>query len=144
MAKLYKRGPCYYLDWSEGGERFRRSLGKVDRAAAKALQAEKEAELGGLITPTRATTVAQIIADYMTWYEHARPTTFKRATSTFKPFLIKFGSHAAEGVRPSQVETWELGQVARGSSNKAIRLAKAAFNRAVRTGSIRINPMARA
>ena len=143
MAKLYKRGPCYYLDWSEGGERFRRSLGKIDRAAAKAIQAEKEAELSGLITPTRGATVAQIIASYMAWYENARPTTFNRATSTFKPFLLKFGSHAAEGIQPGQVETWELGQKARGSANKAVRLAKAAFNRAMRTGVIRINPMAR-
>jgi len=143
MAKLYKRGPCYYLDWSEGGERFRRSLGKIDRAAAKAVQAAKEAELNGLITPTRGATVAQIIAGYMAWYESARPTTFKRTGYTFKPFLLKFGHRAAEGLDPGQVETWELGQTARGSANKAVRLAKAAFNRAMRTGVIRINPMSR-
>ena len=143
MAKLYKRGPCYYLDWSEGGERFRRSLGKIDRAAAQAIQAEKEAELHGLITPTRGATVDQVIGGYLAWYESARPTTYKRAVSTLKPFLLRFGNHAAEGVQPGQVETWELGREARGSANKAVRLAKAAFNRAIRTGLIRVNPMAR-
>lgn len=143
MAKLYKRGPCYYIDWSEGGERFRRSLGKIGRQEAQTIQAEKEAELHGLITPTRGVTVAQVIGEYMAWYESARPTTFKRTGYTFKPFLLKFGAQAAEGIRPSHVEAWELSQSARASANKALRLAKAAFHRAIRTGLIRVSPMDR-
>lgn len=143
MAKLYKRGPCYYLDWSEGGERFRRSLGKIDRPAAAAIQAEKEAELRGLITPTRGVITRHVIAEYMTWYEQARPTTFRRARSTFRPFLAAFGDHAAEGMDPSAVELWELRQTARGSAHKALKLAKAAFRRAMRAGMIRTNPMER-
>lgn len=143
MAKLYKRGPCYYLDWSEGGERFRRSLGKIDRQAAAAIQAEKEAELAGLITPSRGVSTAQVIAAYMAWYELARPTTFKRTGYTFKPFLLRFGQHAAEGISPGAVETWALEQKAKASANKAIRLGKAAFHRAMRVGLIRTNPMER-
>jgi integrase len=143
MAKLYKRGPCYYLDWSEGGERFRRSLGKVDRKAAAAIQAEKEAELAGLITSTRGVTVAQVIAAYMTWYEKARPTTFRSATSTFNPFLLRFAPTVAEGLNPHSVELWEVGQQARGSSHKAVKLAKAAFRQALRSGLIRVSPMDR-
>lgn len=141
MAKLYKRGPCYYLDWSEGGERFRRSLGKIDRDAAKTIQAEKEAELAGFITPTRGVTVGQVIGTYLAWYQKARPTTFRSATSTFKPFLLRFTSHSAEGVNPHAVEMWELGQQARGSAHKAIKLAKSAFRQAVRSGLIHTNPM---
>lgn len=143
MAKLYKRGPCYYLDWSEGSERFRRSLGKIDRPAAARIQAAKEAELCGLITPSRGVAVGQIIADYMAWYEFARPTTFRSARSTFKPFLLTFARHAAEGLEPAAVELWELSQTARGSAHKALKLAKAAFRKAIRTGTIRINPMDR-
>lgn len=143
MAKIYKRGPCYYLDWSEGGERFRRSLGPIERQAAAAIQAEKEAELAGLITPTRGVTVAQVIAGYMAWYESARPTTFKRTGYTFNPFLAAFGQQAAEGIQPAKVEAWALHQAARSSANKALRLGKAAFNRAVRVGLIRSNPMDR-
>jgi integrase len=143
MAKLYKRGPCYYLDWSEGGERFRRSLGKIDRKAAQAIQGEKEAELHGLITPTRGFTVGQVIGSYMTWYEHARPTTFKRTGYTFKPFLLRFAGQSAEGINPSAVEMWEVGQQARGSAHKAVKLAKAAFRRAMRSGMLQANPMER-
>src|SRR5690348_5012693 len=140
MAKLYRRGPCYYLDWREGGQRFRRSLGQVTREAAEAVQAEKEAELHGLISPTRGVTVEHVINGYLTWYEKARPTTYRRAKSALAPFLLAFGPLAAEGIDPDKVEAWEVGAVARGSANKAIKLAKAAFRRAMRK-TIRINPM---
>ena len=143
MAKLYKRGPCYYLDWSEDGQRFRRSFGKLDAAAAKRVQAEKEAQLAGYITVTRGVVVAHVIADYLAWYEQARPTTYRRALSTFKPFLGAFGGLAAEGLAPSSVEHWELSQKARGSAHKALKLAKAAFRRAVRMGLIQSNPLDR-
>ncbi len=143
MAKLYKRGPCYYLDWSEGSQRFRRSLGKLDAAAAKRVQAEKEAQLAGYITVTRGVAVGHVIADYLAWYEQARPTTYRRAFNTFKVFLAAFGGHAAEGLEPSAVEHWELSQKARGNAHKALKLAKAAFRRAVRMGLIQANPLDR-
>ncbi|MEO7053068.1 MAG: tyrosine-type recombinase/integrase [Rhodanobacter sp.] len=143
MAKLYKRGSRYYLGWEEDGERFRRSLGKIDRQAAQAVQAEKEAELAGLITSTRGVTVSQVIATYMDWYEHARPTTFRSATSTFKPFLLRFGGLSAEGLNPHHVELWEVKQKARGSAHKAMKLSKAAFRQAIRSGLLKTNPMDR-
>lgn len=141
MAKLYKRGHRWYLDWTERGQRFRRSLGAIDRHEAEAVQAEKEAELHGLITPTRGVTVEQVIAGYLRWYEQARPTTFRRAKSALKKFTLAFGPLAAEGLDADRVEVWEVGCVARGSANKAVRLAKAAFHRAARTKMIRENPM---
>lgn len=140
MAKLYKRGPCYYLDWRECRQRFRRSLGSIDREKAAAIQAEKEAELHGLITTTRGVTVAQVIRSYLAWYEKARPTTYGRAKSALAPFLAAFGPLAAEGIDPDKVEAWEVGAVARSSANKAVKLAKAAFRRAMRK-TIHINPM---
>lgn len=141
MAKLYRRGTRYYLDWREGGQRFRRSLGSVARETAEALQAEKEAELHGLITPTRGVTVNKIIDGYLAWYKKARPTTYGRAVSALKPFKERFGAIAAEGLSSESVEDWEVGRVARSSANKAIKLTKAAFRRAVRLKVIRINPM---
>ena len=141
MARLYKRGPCYYLDWAEGGQRFRRSLGSIDRKAAEAVQAEKEAELHGLITPTRGLTVQALIADYLVWYKKARPTTYGRAQSDLKKFTAAFGILAAEGIDPRQVEVWEVNCKARGSAHKALKLAKAAFRRAIRTKLIKLNPL---
>lgn len=141
MAKLYRRGACYYLDWREGGQRFRRSLGQVTREAAEAVQAEKEAELHGLITPTRGVTVNKVLDGYLIWYRKARPTTYGRAVSALKPFKERFGMLAAEGVDAAKVEDWEVGRVARSSANKAVKLAKAAFRRAIRLKVLRINPL---
>lgn len=144
MARLYKRGPCYYLDWIENGERFRRSLGKIGAREAEAVQAEKEAELRGLITPTRGVTVATVIADYLRWYEHARPTTYRRARSDLQKFLDAFAPLAAEGIDPNQVEMWVIRHAARGSAHKAVKLAKAAFKRAMkaRPALIQHSPLA--
>jgi integrase len=141
MARLYRRGPTWYLDWHENGQRFRRSLGAIDRTTAQAVQAEKEAELAGLITPTRGVTVAQVIAGYLRWYEHARPTTFRRAQSDLRKFTTAFGPLAAEGVTPSQVEQWEVEHPKRATAHKALKLAKAAFRRALRSQVIRMNPL---
>jgi len=140
MARIYKLGPCWYIDWHENGERYRRSLGKIERAQAQAVQAEKEAELAGLITPTRGVTFERVIDEYLAWYEKARPTTYRRAKSALKKIKLAFGPLAAEGIDPARVEAWELAQTARGSANKAVRLTKAAYRRAMR-GLIRMNPM---
>lgn len=143
MATLYRRGPCYYLDWREHGERFRRSLGEITRKEAEALQAEKEAELHGIIAPRSGVTCERLIADYLAWYESARPTTFKRALSAFRPFVARFGQLAAEGLDPRQIELWEVRSATRAASHKAVVLAKAAYRRAFRTGLIKQNPMDR-
>lgn len=143
MAKLYRRGGCYYLDWRENGQRFRRSLGNLARKAAEAIQAEKEAELHGIIEPRSGVTSERLIADYLAWYEHARPTTFKRAVSALKPFVERFGQLYAEGIDPGQIEMWEVQREARAAANKAVVLAKAAYRRALRTGLIRHNPLER-
>lgn len=141
MAKLYKRGPCYYLDWRENGQRFRRSLGAVTRAEAEAVQAEKSAELHGVINPRSGLTVEAVIADYLRWYEHARPTSYGRAKSAVKSFLRAFGPLAAEGIDPRKVEAWETAQEHRGASNHAVKIAKTAFRRGMRVEILRTNPL---
>lgn len=141
VAKLYKRGSCYYLGWYENGQRFRRSLGKIGTETAKAVQAEKEAALAGLIAPRSGLTVAQVIDDYLKWYEKARPTSYKRARSAVKKFVAAFGNMSAEGVDPRMVEAWETAAERRSASNHAVKIAKTAFRRGVRMGILRANPM---
>lgn len=143
MATLRKRGPAWFLDWREDGERFRRSLGKITRKEAQAIQAEKDAELHGIIEPRSGVSCAALIADYLAWYEKARPTTYKRAVSALRPFVERFGQQAAEGIDPRKIEMWEVNREARAAANKAVVLAKAAYRGALRTGSIRINPLDR-
>lgn len=141
MATLYLRSGRYYLNWREDGQQFRRSLGKVDRKAAQAIRAEKEAELRGLITTTRGVTVGDILSDYLAWYESARPSTYKRAVSALKPFRAAHDRLAAESLPASVVERWAHAQTATGSTEKALKLARAAFRRAIVQRVIARSPM---
>lgn len=141
MATLYKRGPCYYLNWREGGVQYRRSLGKVDRQAAEALRAEKEAELHGLLTPTRGVTVEAVLAAYLRWYEANRPATYRRALSALKPLRAHLGHYAAESVPAAAFEAWAAGHGATGTAEKALKLARAAFRRAVAQRLLARSPM---
>lgn len=141
MATLYKRGDAYYLNWREGGQQYRRSLGPVDRQTAETLRAEKAAELRGLLTPTRGVLVGTILADYLAWYEKARPTTYRRAVTALKPFRASFDHLAAESIPPAAFERWALGRSATAQAEKAMKLARAAFRRAVKQRVIALSPM---
>jgi len=141
VATLYKRGDAYYLNWRDGGQQFRRSLGKVEKREAEALRAEKEAELRGLITRTRGVTVGAILDGYLDWYRSARPTTYRRALSALKPFRRQFDGMAAENVPAAMIEAWAHQQAAKGQAEKALKLARAAFRRAVKQRSLALSPM---
>lgn len=141
MATLYKRGNAYYLNWREDGVQVRRSLGEIDRKAAEAIRAEKEAELCGLITPTRGVTVGDILTEYVAWYQQARPTTYRRATSALKRFRQAYDHISAESLPPHAVELWAQQQAARGQTEKALKLARAAFRRAVKHRRLARSPL---
>lgn len=141
MATLYKRGEVYYLNWRDDGVQVRRSLGKIDRRAAEAIRAEKEAELRGLITPTRGVRVGDILDSYLTWYKAARPATYKRAISALKRFRLEFDGAAAESLPPSFIEQWAHRQTATAQTEKALKLARAAFRRSIAQRTIAHSPM---
>lgn len=136
-----KRGQSWYLDWRDGGIRYRPSLGRVSRDAAERLRVQKEAELQGIIAPAGSVLVEDVISEYLAWYERARPASYAQAHSAIKPFTATFGSVPASMVSPREVEAWELAAKHRGASNHAVKIAKTAFRYAVRIGLIRINPM---
>lgn len=140
MATLYKRGTRYYLNWSQEGVQYRRSLGPIERKAAERLQAEKEAELHGFLTPSRGVTIEAVLEDYLDWYEQARPATFKRAKSALKPLRAALGHQAAEGTQPRAIEAWAVGRPP-ASTEKALKLARAAFRRAIAQRVLARSPM---
>lgn len=141
MATLYKRGDRYYLNWRDGGVQVRRSLGAIDRKAAETLRAEKEAELRGLITPTRGMRLGALLDAYMGWYRSSRPTTYKRAVSALKRFRAAFDHLPAETIPPESIERWAATQSAKGQTEKALKLARAALRDAIRKRRIGFSPM---
>lgn len=141
MATLYKRGPSYYLNWRENEQQYRRSLGKIERREAEAIRAEKEAELHGLLTPTRGVLIGQVLDDYLAWYKVHRPATYGRAISALKPFRAAHDHLPAESTPPLLIDRWLQRQTAIGSAEKALKLARAAFRRAIDQRVIRQGPM---
>lgn len=145
MATLYKRGPSYYLNWSEGGQQFRRSLGKVTASEAERIRSAKEAELthGVRILP-RLPSVDAFFEFYLDWYAAEHPTTHKRARSEMKPFRARFGHRPIDTVRPAEVEQWKAERLkthSRETVGKEIRRLKAAFKRGIGWKEIDVNPL---
>lgn len=144
LATLYKRGSRYYLNWREGGRQVRFSLGQIDRRAAEAIRAEKEAQLAGLIVPTGPVSAQDVIDAYLAWSKSARPDSWKHTQSILRHFAVPFGPYPAESLSVAQVEAAIASTgLAASSQGKVLRMAKAAFNYAMRAELIQANPMAR-
>lgn len=141
MATLYRRGDRWYLNWRHEGLQHRRSLGPIEKRAAEALRAEKEAELRGLITVTRGVTIGSVLRGYLAWYETARPATYRRAKSALMPMVERFDGIAAEGCPPAEIERWAATRTATGQTEKALKLARAAFRREIQQRRLRYSPM---
>lgn len=141
MATIYERGGRWYLNWREGGRQNRFSLGPIDRRQAETFRAEKEAELRGLITVTRGVTVGDVLTEYMDWYKDARASTHRQATSGLRRFREEFDRFGAEDLNPALVEKWAAKQAQKGQAEKALKLARAAFNRALKHRRIARSPM---
>ncbi|WP_233243503.1 tyrosine-type recombinase/integrase [Xanthomonas translucens] len=141
MATIYERGGRWYLNWRDQGVQFRRSLGPIEKRQAEALRTEKEAELRGLITVTRGVTVRDVMDEYMAWYKDARAGTFRQATSALRRFREKFDRYGAEALFPGEVEAWAAKEERQGQTEKALKLSRAAFNRALKHRTISRSPM---
>lgn len=141
MATIYFRGGTWYINFRHDGRQVRLSLGTADRKEAEALRAEKEAELRGLITPTRGVTIALVLDEYLGWYKSARPKTYGRAVSALKRFRATFDSASAENLSPALIEAWASEQKQTGQTEKALKLARAALRRALKQRRIRSSAM---
>jgi integrase len=145
VATLYKRGDTYYLNWRKDGTQVRRSLGKIDRRQAEAIRAEKAAELAGLIIPRSGRTVGMVLSDYLAWSKLARADSYKGTNAALRPLIVAFGDHPAEGLDAALVERWAaLSTNAPATVVKSIKMARAAYRRAMRHRQVVDNPFERA
>jgi integrase len=144
MATIYPRGDAWYLSWSEGGEHFRRSLGKVTRAEAERVRSAKEAELkhGVRILP-RLPTLQAFMDFYTDWYKAEHPTTARTFGYEIKSLLARFGSRPIDTIKPVEVELWKAERLKTHSKEtvgKELRRFKAAMKRGIEWGEIDANP----
>ncbi|MDR3445940.1 site-specific integrase [Dyella sp.] len=151
MAKptIEWRGNRPYLSWSEGGRRWRRSLGQIDSRAAEKIRSAKEAELehGVRILP-RLPTVRQFLEAYYDWYDATHPTTGGKLRSETKRFMAKFGHRHIDKITAWEVERWKASRLTDDEASpetvgKEIRRLKTAFKVGIGWNELDTNPMAK-
>lgn len=150
MAKvrLYWRGTKAYIDWVEGGERFRRSIGQLSAREAEGVRSAKEAELThGVRILARLPEVRNYLEWYLDWYAAEHPTTISKARSEMKRFIERFGHRPIDSIRAVEVEQYKRSRLlddkaAKETVGKEIRRLKAAFNRGMEWKELDVNPMA--
>lgn len=146
-VRLYWRGKRAYIDWAEGGARFRRSIGELDARAAETIRSQKEAELThGVRIIARLPLVRDYLAWYLDWYRAEHPTTIKQAKSEVKRFIERFGHRAIDTIRPVEIEQYKRSRLlddkaAKETVGKEIRRLKAAFKRGVEWKELDVNPL---
>lgn len=147
-VRLYWRGDSAYLDWVEGGQRFRRSLGELAPSEAEKTRTAKEAELthGVRILP-RLPTVRDFLDTYWDWYAAEHPTTHRRARGECSRFTAAFGHRPIDTLQPLEIEQYKARRLTKDKAapetvGKEIRLLKAAFRRGMKWRTIDVNPLA--
>lgn len=144
MATIYQRGKSWYLNWSEGDQQFRRSLGQLTAREAERIRSAKEAELThGVRILGRLPTLRAFMDFYADWYKAEHPTTHGKLVSEIKPLLAAFGHRPIDTIRPAEIETWKktrLQDRAPETVGKEIRRFKAALSLGIEWKEIDTNP----
>jgi len=144
---LYWRGPCAYLNWREGGQRFRRTLGKLEPGEAEKVRSQKEAELThGVRIIARLPLVRIYLEWYQDWYAASHPTTASKAKSEMKRFIAKFGHRPIDSIKPMEIEAYKTerftrDRAAKETVGKEIRRLSAAFKVGIDLKHIDVNPL---
>lgn len=148
MATIYWRGASAYLQWTGAdGRQNRRSVGKLDRQAAEAIRAAKEAEVryGVKIIGGARSLGAYVENEYLpriaAGKQSARPT----AKFALAPVLERFGECSMDALDPREFRSYiteRMDNARSATVNKEIRMVKAALNAAVADRVITSNPLA--
>lgn len=146
MARIYRRGEQFYLDWFESGQRNRRSLGTIPAHEAETIRKAKEVELAtGQRIISTAPRFGDYADDYVKWYEFEYPASYERVEQIIRCHLkpaFKFLS--LEQIDPRAVDMWKGSRrqagVKFGTINKELRTLKAMLNRAVEWKIIPVHP----
>lgn len=144
MATIYWRGPCAYLNWSQGGKQHRKSLGAVTPHEAETARTAKAYE----VRTGRKLFVASALFDahlrrYLDWHRSQYPDSHYRVAQIAAQHFGDFASTALSMIDGPAIERWKaarLQAVSRESVAKELRTLKAVLEKAVEWGEIERNP----
>lgn len=144
MATIYWRGNRAYLNWSQGGEQHRRSLGRISPHDAEIQRNAKELEL----TTGRKLFIAAAVFDahlerYLTWHRIEYPDSHYRVAQIARQHLGVFCGRSLSQITGLDVEAWKaerITHVSRESVAKELRTLHAVFEKAIEWKEIGENP----
>lgn len=147
MATIYRRGTRWHIQWREGGELRRRSLGNCTKQDAEAILAAKELELKSGITVYRlgGDSFTLFAREYLDWHKHEYPDSHDRIYQIVTQHLIPFFSVAQIGkIEVQHAEKYKRTRAQQAKPetvNKELRTLHAILNKAVEWGRIDRNPI---
>jgi integrase len=144
VATLYWRGDRAYLNWSEGGQQHRRSLGRLSPHDAEIRRQAKELELStGRKIFVASATFVEHVGRYLTWHDSQYPHSHYRVKQIATQHFADFTGSALSQITGPLIERWKAQRmtlVSRESAAKELRTLKAILEKAVEWGEIEKNP----
>lgn len=155
MATVYSRGDRWYLNWSEHGKQWRKSLGRITADDAEKFRKGKEFELA---TGRKVFFASALFEDhlerYLTWHAIQYRDSHFRVKQICEQFLGEFMGRALVQISTQDIERWKASRQTRIGRNryneeavmssetaaKELRTLKAVLNKAVEWGEIERSP----
>ncbi|MEU4134571.1 hypothetical protein, partial [Streptomyces wuyuanensis] len=105
---IYWREGVAYLNWRDGGKRFRPSIGRVSPREAEEIRSAREAELRhGVRIISRAPLLRDFLDVWLEWYKAEHPTTHGKAKSELRIILQNLGHRPIDTLRPIELEAYK-------------------------------------
>lgn len=151
MATIYARRDRWYLNWSNRGRQFRKSLGRITADEAEKFRKAKEFELQtGRPVFLPSTLFEDHLKRYLTWHAVQYRDSHFRVKMIAEQYLGDFLGKALTQITPADVERWKAARMTRIGTNrmgeeavmssetaaKELRTLKAILNKAVEWGEI--------
>lgn len=144
MATIYKRGRCWYINFSQNGAQQRLSLGPISEREADDYRKAKELELS---TGQRIFVASALFEDhlarYLEWHRAEFPDSHYRVNQIAEQHFSDFEHMALSQITSADVERWKARRatvVSRGSVAKELRTLAAVLSKAVAWGEMDRSP----
>lgn len=144
MATIYKRGRCWYVNWSQNGEQHRLSLGPISEREADDYRKAKELELSTGKRIFVASAAFEVhLERYLAWHRAEYPDSHYRVEQICTQHFGDFHGLAVAQIDSTRIERWKASRmmaVSRGSVAKELRTLSAVLSKAVTWGEIDRSP----